>query len=361
MSIISILFLLTLIFLNNLKIPIPILTSLAFASQSVLPERISYATHSIGTTNHAIGVALAKVASEHSKIIVVVSPTAGPVAWVPLMNKNGNPELGNASVLDAWWAYSGKITPRPLPEEPLGKKPFFEASPNLRVLFAGPKFSMGIVVRANSPFKTLKDMVGKRLGAPLGMPSSWAGVVADIYNAGLTVDKFIKVPVPDPASAVRALIEGRVDGAHNSVGAPIVREADAMIGVRFLPGSMNPEDIKRAQQVFPGGTYILQKTGPPGIKAEIPLWTYPILCLTSIHMPEEVAYELVKVWATYYNETWVLHPALKGWEPKDMVLKTIPVPYHNGSIRLFKEKGLWDSGMDKVQERLLKGEFPFLD
>jgi uncharacterized protein len=327
----------------------------------VLPAKISYSTHSIGTSNHAIGTALAKVASEHSGMMVVVSPSVGPGAWVPLMNKTGSPELGNASVLDAWWAYSGKITPRPLPGEPLGKKPFYETSPNLRILAAGPNFTMGILVRADSPAKTLKDMVGKRLGATIGMPSSWAGVVADIYNVGLSVDQFVKVPVPDPTSAVRALMEGRLDGAHNSVGAPIVAEADAMMGVRFLQGSIAPEDIKRANQVFPGGTYVVHKGGVPGVKAKIPLWTYPILCVTSVHLPDEVAYALAKVWTTYYREAWPLHPAIAGWEPKDMVLRTIPVPYHSGAIRFYKEKGLWDAAMDKIQERLLKGEYPFLD
>jgi TRAP transporter TAXI family solute receptor len=330
-------------------------------SKSVLPARISYSTHSVGTSNHAFGTALAKVASDHSGMMVVVSPTIGPGAWVPLMNKTGTPELGNASVLDAWWAYSGKITPKPIAGEPLGRKPFYETSSNLRILVAEPNFTMGILVRADSPFKSLRDMVGKRLGAPIGMPSSWAGVVADIYNAGCTPDQFVKVPVPDPTGAVRALMEGRVDGAHNSVGAPIVAEAEAMMGVRFLPGSTTPEDIKRANQVFPGGTYMIHKGGVPGVKEKIPLWTYPILCVTSSHLPDEVAYALVMAWTTYYREAWPLHPAMAGWEPKDMVLKTIPVPYHGGAIRLYKERGLWDPAMDKVQERLLKGEYPFLD
>lgn len=330
-------------------------------AKPILPTRISYSTHAVGTSNHAIGTALAKVASDRSEMMVVVSPTVGPGAWVPLMNKTGTPELGNASVLDAWWAYSGKITPKPLPGDPLGKRPFYDPAPNLRTLLAGPNFTMGILVRADSPFKTLKDMGGKRLGAPIGMPSSWAGVVADIYNAGLSVDQYVKVPVPDPTGAVRTLMEGRLDGAHNSVGAPIVAEADAMMGVRFLPGSTAPEDIKRANQVFPGGTYVIHKGGVPGIKAKIPLWTYPILCVTSVHLPDEVAYELLRVWTMYYKEAWPLHPAMAGWEPKDMVLRTIPVPYHKGAIRFYKEKGLWDAAMDRIQEQLLKGEFPFLD
>jgi TRAP transporter TAXI family solute receptor len=333
------------------------------ASAEPLPARISYASHAVGTTVHGIVTALCKVASDHTPIMVVVLPTAGPPAWIPLMNSSGKPELGSANTLDAWWAYTGKVSPKPVPGLMLGTKPFYQASPNLRVLFAGPRMATGFLVRADSPIKTAKDLVGKRVASGyLAQPGAFSTMVADVVNAGITtLEDFIKVEVPGAVPGVRAVMEGRADATNAAVGMGVIAEADAAVGVRFLPGSMNPKDIKKAKEVFPGGTYKVWKPGPAGIKVDTPLWTFPTFCVTSIHLPDAVAYVLLTAWWKYYEETWPLQPACKGWNPEMFVIRDATVPYHDGAIKFYKEKGVWDATMDKIQERLLKGEYPFLD
>lgn len=328
-----------------------------------LPERISFASHAVGTSHHGIVTGLSKVATDHSPIMVVASPTAGPPAWVPLMNQSGKPELGSAHTMDAWWAYTGKVSPTTVPGQMLGTKPFYQQSSNLRVLMAGPRLATGFLVRANSPFKTAKDLVGKRVASGyLAQPSALVSMVTDVLNAGITtLEDFVQVKVPGPVPGVKAVMEGRADATNAAVGMGVVAEADAAVGVRFLPGSTNPKDIKRATEGFPGGTYKVWKAGPAGIKVDTPLWTYPVLCVTSIHLPDAVAYELLNTWWKYCEETWPLHPAFKGWTSEMFVLKETTVPYHNGAIKFYKEKGVWDASMDKIQERLLKGEYPFLD
>ncbi len=334
-----------------------------FAQKPSLPARIRYASHAVGTSHHGMVTALSKVASEHTPIMVVVSPTAGPPAWVPLMNRTGRPELGSAHTMDAWWAYTGKISPTPVPGQMLGTKPFYDPSPNLRVLMAGPRMATGFLVRADSPVKTAKDLIGKRVASGyLAQPSALISMVADVLNAGITtLDNFIRVEVPGPVPGVKAVMEGRADATNAAVGMGIVAEADASVGVRFLPGSTDPNDIKRATNVYPGGTYKIWKPGPAGIKVDTPLWTYATVCVSSTHLPDEVAYELLSAWWKYYEETWPLHPACRGWKPDMFVIKNITVPYHSGAIKFYREKGVWDAQMDKIQERLLRGEYPFLD
>jgi TRAP transporter TAXI family solute receptor len=328
-----------------------------------LPARISYASHAVGTSHYGIVTALCKVASEHTPILVVVTPTAGPPAWVPLMNSTGKPELGSAHSMDAWWAYTGKISPTPVPGQMLGTKPFYQASPNLRVLMAGPRMATGFLVRADSPIKTARDLVGKRVASGyLAQPSALVSMVADVLDAGITtLSDFVQVKVPGPVPGVRAVMEGRADATNAAVGMGVVAEADAAVGVRFLPGFTDPKDIKKATDVYPGGTYKIWKAGPAGIKVDTPLWTYPIYCVTSTHLSDAVAYELLTAWWNNYKETWPLHPACKGWTSDMFVMKDITIPYHPGAIKFYKEKGVWDAAMDKVQEQLLKGEYPFLD
>jgi TRAP transporter TAXI family solute receptor len=338
-------------------------SALAQPPKPDLPARITFATHAVGTSHHGWTTAASKVASEHTPIMVVVSPTAGPPAWVPQMNSTGKPELGSAHTMDAWWAYTGKVSPTPCPGQMLGTKPFYEPSPNLRVLFAGPRMATGFLVRADSPIKTAKDLKGKRVASGyLAQPSALVSMVADVLNAGITtLEDFVQVKVPGPVPGVKAVQEGRADATNAAVGMGVVAEADAAVGVRFLPGSTDPKDIKKATDVYPGGTYKIWKAGPAGIKVDTPLWTYVAFGMTSVHLPDAVAYELLSAWWKYHEETWSLHPAFKGWKPEMFVIKDTTVPYHNGAIKFYKEKGVWDAAMDKIQERLLKGEYPFLD
>lgn len=328
-----------------------------------LPSRITFATHAVGTAHHGIVTALSKVASDNSPIMVVVSPTGGPPAWVPLMNKTGKPELGSAHTMDAWWAYNGKVSPTPVPGEMLGTKPFYEASPNLRVLMAGPRLATGFLVRADSPFKKARDLIGKRISSGyLAQPSAFITMIVDVVNAGISsLKEFIEVPVPGPVPGVKALVEGRVDATNAAVGMGAVAEADATVGVRFLSASMEPNDVKRSERIFPGGTYKIWKPGPAGIKTDTALWTYPVYCIASTHLPDEVAYELLSAWWKHYEKTWPMHPACRGWKSDMFVVKDVTIPYHSGAIKFYKEKGVWDAKMDKIQERLLKGEYPFLD
>ncbi|MFB3884920.1 MAG: TAXI family TRAP transporter solute-binding subunit [Thermodesulfobacteriota bacterium] len=333
------------------------------SSKPDLPARITYASHAVGTSHHGMVTALSKVASERTPIMVLVSPTAGPPAWVPLMSKNGNPELGSAHSMDAWWAYTGKVSPVPVPGQMLGTKPFYQTNSNLRVLMAGPRMATGFLVRADSPIKTARDLVGKRVASGyLAQPSALVSMIADVLNAGITtLDGFIRVEVPGPVPGVKAVQEGRADATNAAVGMGVVAEADASVGVRFLPGFMDPQSIRKAMVGFPGGTYKIWKPGTAGIKVDTPLWTYATYCVTSTHLPDAVAYELLNAWWNHHKETWSLHPVCPGWTSDMFVIKDITVPYHNGAIKFYKEKGVWDAAMDRIQERLLKGEYPFMD
>ncbi len=326
-----------------------------------LPKTLTFATHKVGTTFYATGSGLAKVASDHSGMVVVVSPTAGPPAWVPLMNNTGKPEIGIISSGDAWQAYTGKIAPAPLvPGDPRTKSPY-TPNPNLRSLMMGTSLYNGFLVRADSPIKTPEDMRGKRFtwGYP-GFPPNIPPGLAGLAMAGLTINDVIPVPVPEVVAGVQALIEGRVDVAMAAVGMGIVAEADAKVGVRFLPESMKPEAIKIAQKIMPGIDVGIVKAGLPGIKVDTPIKKYGINIISSTHMPDYVAYVLVKTWWEYHKELWPIHAQLKGWAPELFVQKLATIPYHPGAIKFYKEKGVWTEEQDKWQEILLRGELPLL-
>jgi TRAP-type uncharacterized transport system substrate-binding protein len=93
---------------------------------------------------------------------------------------------------------------------------------------------------------------------------------------------------------------------------------------------------------------------------DTPIKDYGINVVASTHMPDHVAYTLVKAWWDYHKELWPIHAQLKGWAPELFIQKSATIAYHPGAINFYKEKGVWTAEQDRWQEILLKGELPLL-
>ena len=340
-----------------------IIPQLAQSQAQPLPRGVNFGTHAVGSVFNAVGTGLANVATEHGPIRVVVQPFSGPPAWVPTMNRQGKPEIGIINVTEAWQAYTGKATPKPLPAGAPNMKSPYPPNSDLRLLMMGTDLAVGIPVRADSPIKSLEDIKGKTV--TWGYPAFPAGILAGLSlmaTCGVSLQDVATVPVPEVVSGVRAVMEGRADAAATAaVGMGIVTEADAKVGIRFLPACQNPKGIRVAQGIMPGGQVKVRSAGPAGLKQDTPLWQYPIVVAVSTHMPDEVAYTLVKTWAEHWKQLEPIHPQLRGWRPEIFVQEHATIPYHSGAIKLYKERGLWSSEMDRNQTILLKGELPFLN
>jgi len=334
---------------------------LTYAQQQKLPASVNFGTHAVGSVFNAVGTGLAKVASDRGPIRVVVQPFSGPPAWIPSMNKEGKPEIGIINVSEIWQAYTGKITPEPLPAGAPTIKSRYGAHPNLRLLTLGTNLSLGILVRADSTMKSLADLKGKRItwGFP-AFPANILSGLATLSTAGVSIKDLQAVPVPEVVSGVRALMENRVDAAVAAVGMGIVSEADARVGVRFLPAGQDPKGVRVAGGIMPGGQVTVRRPGPAGIKSDLPIWSYGISIVASTHMSNEVAYAIIKTWSEHWKDLEPIHPQLRGWNPDVFVQETATIPYHPGAIKLYKEMGKWSAEMDRNQEALMKGELPFL-
>jgi len=334
------------------------------SSKSPLPARLTLSTLAVGTVFHVTGSGLAKVATEHSPMTVAVSPMASARSWVYQMQKRGRPELGIMQMSEIWQAYTGKLAPEPepIPGDPRKGPPYTPASPKLRILLAGTSLRVGFLVRDDSPIKTMEDMRGKRMtwGFP-AFPSNIEWGLGGLSAAGMTINDVTPVSVTEVVAGMRALMDGRVDIAIGAVGMPIVAEANARIGVRFLSVPADPGAIKRHQLIMPGSTIKSVPPGIPGVKVATTIGHVPIVIQSSTHMPDDVAYALVKVLWDNYKELGPIHPQFRGWEPKIYVSDLASIPYHPGSIKFYKEMGVWTAKHDDVQKRLLKGELPFLD
>jgi hypothetical protein len=333
----------------------------ASSQQAALPRSVNFATHRVGTVFNAVGTGLSKVATDRGPIRVIVQPFSGVPGWVPSMNREGKPEIGVVNVVETWQAFTGKVTPKPLPPGSPSMKPRYTPNKNIRLLMLGTNLTVGIIVRADSPIKSLADLKGKRLTWDFpAFPGNIMAGLATFASAGMSILDFKTVAVPEVVAGVRALMDGRVDAAIAAVGMGIVSEAHARVGVRFLPAGQKPEHISVAQGIMPGGNVVVRRAGPPGVKQDTPIWSYGIAVVVSTHMSDELAQSLLKTWSAHWKELGPIHPVLRGWSPDKFARKTATIPYHPGAIKFYKETGRWTSEMDRNHEFLLRGELPFL-
>ena len=323
------------------------------SAQSEYPKTLRFAALSPGTLLYAIINGLGKVASEKSPMTVVVVPTAGAYTWLPMLSKQGTIDIAMANFSEMWQIWTGKAAKDPIPEGYPEKAPY-PRTRNLRILNAGTNIQAGFLVRKDSGMKYVRDMKGKRIAWPwTAFPPNIGFTLACLLNGGLTLDDVKTAPVTEVAAAVRAVQEGRIDATVCATGMGAIAEADALVGVRFLHQSMDPDLIKAGQRAMSGFTVLIRKAGIPGVHEDTPLWSGPLANIASTRMPDNVAYKLVETWWNNYKDYQPIHPLLKFWTPDTFVNVNFTMPYHDGAIQFYKEKGVWTPEMEAKQKQIL--------
>jgi TRAP-type uncharacterized transport system substrate-binding protein len=76
-----------------------------------------------------------------------------------------------------------------------------------------------------------------------------------------------------------------------------------------------------------------------------------LVCAT--RLSDDVAYSITKALWENYKELAPVHPRLKFWTPNRFASIRAVVPYHPGSIKWYKEKGVWSKELEEHQKKLL--------
>jgi TRAP transporter TAXI family solute receptor len=285
---------------------------------------------------------------------VVVVPTAGANTWLPMMTDQGTIDIGMENFASIAQMWTGVIAPEPIPKG-FGDKSPYPKTPTVRILNAGPLFTMSMLVRKDSGIKYVHELKGKRIAWEwTAFPPNIAITLAVLLNGGLTIDDVKTVPVTGVVAAVKAVQEGRIDSTVCALGMSAVAEADALVGVRYLNGSMDPKMVKEGQRAMPGCYTVMQPAGPPGVPENTIVWGAPLANVVTTRMPDHVAYKLVETWWNHYQDYQPIHPVLKRWTPETFVNPNFTMPYHPGAIQFYKDKGVWTRELEEKQKQLLK-------
>lgn len=318
------------------------------ADAQQMPRSVTVAANPPGTVFYALASGLAKVTSEGAPFQVVVQPYSGTSTFLPLLNA-GEIDFGINNAVDMALSYQG-------PERLKigGRNPFLH-TPNVRLVMRGSVLITALLVRRDSPMKTIHDIRGKRLtGEYPAQLSNWYNLFGFLSGAGMTWDDVKIVPVPAVNEGVDALVQGRADVSMSAVNAAKVKEADAAVGIRHISLDCSPEGEKRLRAAVPGYyPYWLKRGQATGIVEDTCVNAYDIYLTGHKAAHDQVVSTVLKNIWDHIDKLPPLHPAFKDWTRERASSPDATIPYHPAAVQFYKERGAWRTPMDEVQRKLL--------
>ena len=300
-----------------------------------------------GTVFYAVASGLAKVATEAGAARLTVQPYTGSSTFMPLM-ESGELEFGVVNAVDMGLAFRA-------PGFKIGGRNPYAPAPGIRLVMRGSPLLIGLLVRKDSPIRTVQDVRGKRVtGEYPAHLAVWYNMFGLLATGGLTWSDVKIVPVPAVNDGLDALVQGRADVSAFALGGAKVKEADASVGVRFLSADCSPDGEARLRKAVPGYYPRWVKAGSStGILEDTCLVAYDLYLGAGRGVPDAVIEAVLKgVWE-HADRLAPIHPVLAEWTRERAVDPDVTIPYHPGAVRFYRERGAWKPGMDQAQQRLL--------
>ena len=308
------------------------LLATALGARHAAADPIAVSTLPPGAINHAQAQVIAKVIQDNSDLQTRVISFNSPAAILGAIEA-GQSDMALSSSDESTVAYTGT-------EDYQGK-----AMKNLRVAFTIMPFAVGLIVKKDSPIKTVADLKGKRFG------TGWQGFKqgiplanAMLATAGLSLKDVDPVPVSTLLRAADDFKAGKTDAFQFAVGGPKVAEIHAALGgVRFLSFDHSPEATKRMQSIRKAYRPVLVNPLPHYAGLETPTWLmgYHILIMTSAKTKDEIVYKAVKALHGKKAELVKGHPSFGAFSDAGMATQFDDLQYHPGAVKFFKEAGSW--------------------
>lgn len=325
-----------------------LLINAAPAYAQKLPASVTIGTNPAGTVFYAVSAGLAKVISGAGPMQSIVQPYTGSSTFLPLVD-SGELDFGIINAVEMNLAYQGPARLK------IGGKNPLPHVPNSRLIMRGSPLTVSLVVRKDSPIKTLQDIKGKRVtGEYPANIAIWYHIYTELANAGLTWDDVKVVPVPAVNDGVDALVQGRADVSNHALNAAKIKEADAAVGVRFLSLDCSAQGDARVRKAVPGYYLTTIKSGSStGIIGDTCVLAYDIYWVGHKALSNEVVTHSLKAVWDNIDKLPPLNPQFQEWTRERAASAEVTIPYHPAAVQFYKEKNLWNAKMDEAQKRLL--------
>lgn len=331
------------------------LTFAASAAMAVdgLPEKMTWTAYGTTASGYAQSVAIGNAISEAYGTKMRVIPGKNDVSrMAPL--RDGKADYCACGIA----AYFGQEGTFLFASGEWGPQP-------LRVvLTAVGANNLGLATAKDAGIKTMADLKGKRVSYVVGGDALNWNAAANMAFAGLTWDDVQKVEVSGFKASIDAIINGQSDAAFMSTITPHAqRLAASPRGIHWPP--LPADDAagwKRLNEAHPVALKHVATQGAD-ISAEKPfpgyVYPYPILVTNSSQDADEV-YALTKAIVDQFDKYKGAAPGGEGWALANQTV-VWGMPYHEGTVRYFKEAGIWTDEAQANNEMLIKRQQIIMD
>jgi TRAP transporter TAXI family solute receptor len=308
------------------------------------PAQVTVVSPAPGTSVHSLLSLFGKAVVKYTPIEQWdVQPLGGPELWLPMM-KEGKCHFANHSVPDMIKAYQGRGV-----YEKIGAAP-------VRTVAAGHSTMFMFWTTPDKQINAISDLKGKRVFVryktnPLFMEMA----ETQLASAGLSLSDLKNVlPFSNLSVATKALAQDMADAVLFPVVRESVEEINRLKGeCQFIPLTL--EQSRFVAERLRGYHVEDIPAGDPrfGNRNPVPhavLYQNAMFCSPALN--PEVVYGVVKAIFDHSPELSDAHPLASFWSLNYRPV-TLAVPYHEGAIRYFREKGLWTPDAQLHQERML--------
>jgi TRAP transporter TAXI family solute receptor len=316
------------------------------------PKDVAVISPAPGASVHMVLIGIGKAVTKYTPIENwIVQPLGGPKLWLPMM-KIGKCDFANHSAPDILNAFLGRGAYAKMGPQPV------------RTVAAGHDYMFMFWTTPGKGIKSISDLKGKVAYINFKANPMFTEMAKNqLASAGLTFDDLKAVlAFSSIKEAIMGLIEGRVD----AILYPVV--PGAVMQVNEAKGECQFVNLTKKQAEYVADHmegYIIADipANDPRFrnKSAVPnAMCYQNAMFTSAKMDPDVVYGVVKAIFEHTDEFADSHPAAKFWSLKHRPV-ALAVPYHDGAIRFFKEKGLWTDRAQAYQEKMLKKQEEIID
>ncbi len=303
-----------------------------------LPKAISLTTWPAGTTSYVAGLAIGGVLQKYADIKVAVEPLASPLPGYSRMAK-GEVELVTSSAPFMYGTYTGTVN---MPKNDQVRDIFFLYATNY-----------SIITRADTGIKKVEDLKGRKVSAIYPAVPGVELLFRSLFKLyGMDFDKDITaVRHSTILEMYENLKERRVDATFGTVLRINMEEQDRSPGGAYIV-PIPRDKIVAAQKEWPFYFPDIFPAGFPGAKQDTLSFFCGLGLNSGANISDDLIYTATKVALQHVDEIKPSHAELVDFSESNFA-KYPSIPFHNGAIKYYKERGFWTKELDDFQKRIL--------